>query len=105
MSQERFCSHSYIIPPGRECDCEGGACKASHLGPTWPPFQVASWEKYSADRPRGDVNRQAAFNAGFAAAIELAAKIADDWSHGGDPGEAMYASSRIRDRIKRAAQR
>lgn len=40
------------------------------------------------------------FAAGWEAAREAAAKIAEDWDNRGDPGVAMYAASRIRDRIK-----
>lgn len=37
---------------------------------------------------------------GWQWAIEQAARIADEWDHGGDSGIAMYASPRIRNRIK-----
>ena len=33
-------------------------------------------------------------------AIDAAAKVADDYDHHGDPGEAMYAGVRIRARIR-----
>lgn len=41
------------------------------------------------------------YKSGWNDAIEAAAKAADDWSHHGDPAEAMYASPRISDKIKR----
>lgn len=37
---------------------------------------------------------------GWNDAIAAAANIADNWMHRGDPGVAMYAGPRIRDRIK-----
>lgn len=42
----------------------------------------------------------AAFMAGWMAARDAAAQIAEDWDHRGDPGVAMYASPRICNRIK-----
>lgn len=57
-------------------------------------------------RSLGDViaeedRREAVYNRIYNEAIEAAAKIADEWTHHGDPAEAMYASPRIRDRILR----
>lgn len=62
-------------------------------------FRAAS-SRYEDQRPRGDISCSLAFKAGWEAAREAAAKIAEEWDHRGDPGEAMYASPRIRDRIK-----
>jgi hypothetical protein len=41
------------------------------------------------------------YERGWNDAIKAAAQAADDWDHHGDPGFAMYASPRIRDKIKR----
>ena len=39
--------------------------------------QQAEWEKYNVQRPRGDISARPAFDAGWAAAIEASAKIAE----------------------------
>lgn len=61
---------------------------------------LEAWAEYNRQRPRGDVSCDLAYSAGWVAAREAAAKLAEDWDHRGDPGEAMYAAPRIRDRIK-----
>lgn len=59
-----------------------------------------AWSAYDDARPRGDISCNVAFEAGWQAARDAAAQIADEWDHHGDPAIAMYASPRIRDRIK-----
>ncbi len=54
--------------------------------------------KYPLDLREQDESNYAR---GWNDAIVAAAQVADDWTHHGDPAEAMYASPRIRDRIKR----
>lgn len=54
--------------------------------------------KYPLDLREQD---EGMYTRGWNDAIEAAAQVADNWSHRGDPAEAMYAAPRIRDRIRR----